>query len=196
MEDKQLSISVRLASLKDAEAMLQIQQDCIETTFPPFYPQTTLDMWASLLNINSYIVKIQTTGWTFVAVSHEESNEQIVGYGYLNTDIVQPPLIPKQYACDLQVESLYVSVDLHKQGIGKRLMQEMETKAAKEGCSRVGVLASMPAVSFYEKVGYSILEKRWYNFKPDKPEDEFTDKESPCGIEARVMVKDLKKNSL
>ena len=189
MEDKLISISVRQATPEDAEAMLQIQRDCIEKTFSTFYPQSILKMWSSLLNINSYIAKTQTTGWTFVAVTHEESNEQVVGYGYLNTNAEHPPLIPKQYKCDLQVESLYISVDHHRQGIGKTLMEEMESKAAKEGCTRIGVLAAMPAVSFYDRVGYLVTEKRWYNFKPDKPEDEFTDKECPHGIESRVMVK-------
>ena len=65
----------------------------------------------------------------------------------------------------------------------------MERKALSEGCTRVGILASMSAVSFYAKVGYSIIQKRWYNFKPDKPEDEFSD--GIYSVEKRVMVKDL-----
>ena len=58
-----------------------------------------------------------------------------------------------------------------------------------EGYTRAGMLSSMTALSFYERIGYSIVEKKWLNIKPDKQEDQFSD--GIYSLEARVMVKDL-----
>ena len=106
-------------------------------------------------------------------INGEEENEHIVGFGYLNTNakFKEPSRIPVHHKCDLQIESLYISINYHRLGIGQKLMQEMEHKALIEGCSRVGILSSMPAVSFYERIRYLIVEKRWFKVEPDKIDD-------------------------
>ena len=190
MANKQISISLRLATPQDAEAMLQIQHDCVDQTFPIFCSKTIINMWKKRLNLDRYVAMTQISGsWCYVAVIQDKSSEQIVGFGYLHTDTALFPRVPMECKCDLEIRSLYVSVNHHRQGIGKKLMQEMESKALNEGCTRVGIMASMSALSFYEKAGYLIVQKRWYNFKPDKPEDEFSD--GIYSLEKRVLVKDL-----
>ena len=189
MEDKLISISVRQATPEDAEAMLQIQHDCIEQIFHNVYTQTALNTWKHVLTIDKYIAKTQGSGWCFVAVLQEELSEQVVGFGCLNSDASQFPPLPKDYKYDVQIESVYVSVNHHKLGIGKKLMQELERKALNEGYTRAGMLSSLTALSFYERTGYSIVEKRWYNVNPNKPEVQFTD--GIYSLETILMVKDL-----
>lgn len=189
MDTKLGSISVRLATPKDAEEMLEIQRCCIEEIFPSFYSQKALNMWKNQLDIDNYITKGQSSGRRYVAVLKENSSEQIVGFGYLNYDSSQLPKTPNNYKCNIQIQTLYVSVNHHKRGIGRKIIQEMERQALNDGYTHVGILASIPALSFYERVGYSIIGKGWYNIKPDKPEDLFS--ESTYSLEGRVMVKDL-----
>ena len=100
------------------------------------------------MTIDKYVAKTQGSGWCFVAVLQEELSEQVVGFGCLNSNASQFPPLPKDYKYDVQIESVYVSVNHHKLGIGKKLM------------------SSLTALSFYERTGYSIVEKRWYNVNP------------------------------
>ena len=184
------SISMRLATLKDAEEMLQIHHGCIDQIFPTIYSQQTLREWKDLLEIDSYVAKTRDPGSRcYVAVIKEKSGEKVVGYGCLNTDAADRLGICVDQSCDIQIDSVYVSVNHHRQGIGKMLMQELESKALYEGGIRVGIVASMTAVSFYERLGYSIIGTSWYNTNPEKMEDKFS--EGISSLEARVMVKDL-----
>ncbi len=51
--------------------------------------------------------------------------------------------------------SVFVHPAWHHQGVGKRLMQDIETIASKNGIHQIQLGASITAVEFYVKLGYA-----------------------------------------
>ena len=138
-------IKVRRASSEDASAMMHIHLSCLTHSYPAVYSKIALQKWKSLITLEHYENKTKSKGWCFVAVVEQDSyEEEVVGYGYLNTN--EECRIPNQYQCDLQIESLYVSAHYHKCGIGQKLMQAIETKALDLNCTCIAVVSSLIAV--------------------------------------------------
>jgi ribosomal protein S18 acetylase RimI-like enzyme len=57
------------------------------------------------------------------------------------------------------IESIWVSNDYKRQGLGIRLFNEIEEHAKKKACEHIllSTLSSMQALSFWEKVGFKII---------------------------------------
>jgi GNAT superfamily N-acetyltransferase len=79
-------------------------------------------------------------GNMFVAVEHS----MILGTAALDQD---------------RVRNVFVRIDHHQQGIGKILMQHIEDIARQQSKSRLSLRASVSAVVFYQKLGYTIVEE-------------------------------------
>ena len=182
-----LAFSVRKATPEDAPTIRDIQLGCLEKVFHTFYTETVLNKWTSVLTASVYVPKIKSPYWFYVAtIPPERDEEKVIGYGFLNTNARRPQLVPEKYGCKLQVESLYIDVEYQRRGIGRTLMEELEKEALKDGCSRVGVLASLPGVEFYSKMGYCTAEE---SVPFDITKQTFTPGE--YSIETVVMYKDL-----
>ncbi len=57
-----------------------------------------------------------------------------------------------------RIRNVYVSIHHHGQGVGGRLMSELEQTASDQGLTRVTLHAAISAEGFYEKLGYQLLE--------------------------------------
>jgi len=53
-----------------------------------------------------------------------------------------------------KLQSLFVSGDHHRQGIGRRLVERFEGECAQQGATAIRVAATLYAVPFYLNVGY------------------------------------------
>lgn len=53
-----------------------------------------------------------------------------------------------------KLQSLFVSGDCHRQGIGRRLVQAFEAECLRRGPTVIKLQATLYAVPFYERVGY------------------------------------------
>jgi GNAT superfamily N-acetyltransferase len=53
-----------------------------------------------------------------------------------------------------KLQSLFVRGDCHRQGIGRRLVEEFEQKCAGQGAPVIRLMATLYAVPFYQAVGY------------------------------------------
>ena len=60
------------------------------------------------------------------------------------------PEIPSYYGT-----SIFVALELHRQGIGRQIMQKVEEKALELGADKITVRAAINARVFYEKLGYA-----------------------------------------
>ncbi len=58
-----------------------------------------------------------------------------------------------------RVRNVFVKIDHHQQGVGKILMQHIEDMARQQGKVRLGLRASISAIVFYQKLGYTIVEE-------------------------------------
>lgn len=72
-------------------------------------------------------------------------NEEVIGTASLKDNIIL---------------SVYVGVNAQGKGIGTKLMSYLEEIASKKGFKKVLVPSSITSVSFYERLGYKIIEER------------------------------------
>jgi len=65
-----------------------------------------------------------------------------------------------------EVEDLFVRPDLMRQGIGRRLVDDMVASAVRAGCNRLEVTANPQALGFYEKLGFVAVGVVPTRFRP------------------------------
>lgn len=53
-----------------------------------------------------------------------------------------------------KLQSLFVRGDLHRQGIGRRLVERFEQACVRQGTQVIRVMSTLYAVPFYQRVGY------------------------------------------
>ena len=180
------TVTIRKAIPEDALAMMKVHLSCLTHSYPAVYSDILLDKWKSLLQLEHYEAKTKGAGWCFVAVIEEEVEEEVVGYGYLNTN--EQYRVPKRHECDVQVESLYVSAYHHKCGIGQKILQELERVALEEKFTEIAILSSTLAVPFYTKMGYSVAEERvWF----DISKNIYCPSEGKYTCNGKIMAKTL-----
>ena len=95
-----------------------------------------------------------------------EENGALLGFGVLDLS-------------ESLINATYVSPKVTRRGVGRRLVQTMETIARRQGVTRLHLSSTLNAVPFYESLGY-LQEGRSSNRLP-------TGVELPC----IVMAKDL-----
>ena len=69
----------------------------------------------------------------------------VAGFGHLNADIGA-------------VEAVYVSPTYAGEGIGTRLLADLESRAAEVGLEELSLVSSLNAVGFYEHHGYAVTD--------------------------------------
>lgn len=97
----------------------------------------------------------------------------MLGFGHLDSS--DPSIFSEEY--HVNVMGLYVHPAAHHSGIGKFLMREMERCVLLGGSDRLGVVATINAVPFYESVGFKVVQGHMHG-------------SGPTALEAKVMVKD------
>ena len=53
-----------------------------------------------------------------------------------------------------EIKRVFVDPTFQKQGFGRRIMQQLEEAAARQGVKTVKLDASLPSQVFYERLGY------------------------------------------
>ena len=71
-----------------------------------------------------------------------------------------------QFNTDKQAQIRYMAVDKshERQGIGRQLINSMEKHAKDSGCKQIILDAREPAINFYKKLGYQVIEKTYLLF--------------------------------
>ncbi len=57
-----------------------------------------------------------------------------------------------------EIKRVFVDPTLQKQGVGRRIMQQLEETAARQGAAAVKLDASLPSRAFYDRLGYVTVE--------------------------------------
>jgi GNAT superfamily N-acetyltransferase len=95
------------------------------------------------------ILKAASEGWIIVL----EINGQIKATGTLIGD---------------EIVRVFVDPAIQKQGLGKKIMLELEAKAVSLGIQSVRLDASIPAKVFYDSLGYTTLEETFLEVENGK----------------------------
>jgi predicted GNAT family N-acyltransferase len=71
-----------------------------------------------------------------------------------------------QFNSDTEAQIRYMAVtrDYERQGIGRELIKALENHASVSACKKIVLDAREPAVGFYQKLGYEVLNKSYLLF--------------------------------
>lgn len=137
-------LQIRDAIPSDAEAIIHVHYAAVHETASKFYPVEILEAWSAKPGETRYqwMRNLIANGEEIVIVG--EVNSEILGFGLL---------IPKAG----ELRALYVYPAAGHRGIGKQILQALETRAAAQGVLSLRLNASLNAEAFYRLNGYTAL---------------------------------------
>jgi len=135
-------IEVKAASKEHAEGIGKVARDAIRRANAKDYPPHEIDRLVSNFSTSS-ILDFLKQRLTFVAL-HENT---VVGTGALQGS---------------EIKSVFVSPDLHRRGVGRVLMEELERAASQKGVKELMVSSSLSAVKFYSALGYVEQNRKFF----------------------------------
>ena len=160
-------VSIREARESDLEKISEIIVACTRDDLSCKYTHAQRREWGAHLTPEYFAQRLRV-GHFLVAedtldVSGEdtwrydddnvETETVVVGFSHLVSS--RSSIFPEGF--DLEISQLYVDPAVHRRGVGKSLMAEMERRAVSGGCHRLCLVSSTGAVSFYEALGYRIV---------------------------------------
>jgi putative acetyltransferase len=139
-------VEVRAAKPADAEAIIHVHYAAVHETASAFYPPDIIEAWSRKPDEARYqwMRELITKGEEIVIVA--ETGSGILGFG-----IMMPKL--------RELRALYVHPTAGRQGIGKKILQALESRAVAEGFSCLLLNSSLNAETFYEDNGYQALSR-------------------------------------
>lgn len=144
---KREDVKIRRAIGKDAPQILSMHAASVRGAPAAFYDADILNDWSPDPSPPERLERLKVALETaeqmaFVA----EAGDQIVGFG---------SIVPKQS----MLGAIYVHPDFVNQGLGGRLLSQLEALAREAGLAELKMDASLNAEGFYQSRGFEILER-------------------------------------
>ena len=152
MTSRSENIKVRLATEKDADSIHAVHVKSIKRLCSLHYDRETVEHWADRQTPEKYAYFMKQLDNTFLVA---ESSEGIVGFGHLGNASTDYDYEFK--SADLEIKALYVTPKYTRQGLGKRLVREMEKMVKEKNVQQLVVVSTLNAVSFYRGCGFKKL---------------------------------------
>lgn len=148
---------VREATPADAEAVRAVHYRSIRDLGVAAYDEEQVEAWAAGCASADYEPDPDAAGEYLVALR----DGLLVGFGSLLADET-----PEEQTVDVDatVTAVYVDPSVARQGVGTALYEELEARARRRGATRLGLTASLPAVPFYEAMGYDRVREHDHEF--------------------------------
>ena len=135
-------MQIRLATIDDAEQLMQLFRDTILTINSKDYNEEQVNAWAATSkNIDRLKTKIKED-YFIVA----ETDDIIVGFSSIT---------PAGY-----LDFMYVHKDHQRKGIANKLLHEIKTQATKWKLAEITTDASITAKPFFEKHGFKVITQQ------------------------------------
>ncbi len=151
---------LRLATLADADAIDMLMKRSIEALFPSYYDEAqtrsaaihigTVDRM--LIADGTYLVVeagdalVACGGWSRRDKLYSGSSDQVDRVRTLD-----PTSEPAR------VRAMFVRPDRTRQGLGTLILQACEAAARAAGFSRLSLMATLPGVPLYERIGFRVV---------------------------------------
>jgi GNAT superfamily N-acetyltransferase len=130
----------------DLGAVFDLVRETIETSYAAVYPPRVVDFFHDY-HERSIVISDAAAGHTLVVYSGEL-------------------LVATGTRVETTVRRVFVRGDWQRQGIGQRIMSELEASALADGVERIDLSASLPAKEFYLRLGYEIVSEEDYEVAP------------------------------
>ena len=137
-------ITIRRATQEDIESIWNVHIRAIQEACKSRYSSKEIEDWSQVLRPARYNQPIKR-GSFFVAVD----DNLIVGFGNLNQD-------------SGEIEAVYVAPEYVGRGVGREILQVLESVARDLGLPILRLSSSLNAVQFYENAGYRRQNQKRY----------------------------------
>ncbi len=131
-------LDIRLMKDEDCVTVTHIIHDNLRHVNSRDYPEEIINHMCRLFT-PAYITEISKTRSVFVIVKDAE----IVGTASLDQDTIY---------------TVFVDVQHHGSGIGRKLIQHVEHVALQSGVTQLKLPSSITGLGFYEKLGYQVVQ--------------------------------------
>ena len=145
------NLKMRKFKLSDLDTVRDLIHKTIDINYLPFYNAEAIKYFKDYHN-NENILKGTKEGYTIVL----EKSNRIIGTATLIDDYIT---------------RVFVNPKFQKKGLGKLLMQKLQTKALSAGIRTVKLDSSLPAKKFYDSLGYKTIKKTFVKVKNGKKLD-------------------------
>ena len=135
---------------------LRIKQPETEEEFKHYY-QLRWDLLRAPWNQppGSEIDELEDQCFHIMAIAvNDDDKDKVIGVGRLqfNTET------------EAQIRYMAVAREQESKGIGRKLVNALEERAHSSSCTTIVLDAREPAVAFYQKLGYKLVEKSYLLF--------------------------------
>jgi len=146
------NFTLRDAVEEDCEAILKVHLDSIKNLCSPYYSQAEIKVWLGTPTTEYYARTMKTD--EFVVVVDNADENRIVAFGQIG----EKKRLEFSEHVDYQLDKLYVHSSKAFKGVGTFIYKELERRAViNRGARGIGVLTSLNAIPFYEKLGFSTV---------------------------------------
>jgi GNAT superfamily N-acetyltransferase len=142
------NLKIRKFKPSDLDIVRDLIHKTIDISYSEAYNAEAIKYFKDYHN-NKNILKAAKEGYTIVL----EKGNRIIGVAAL---------------IDGYITRVFVNPKFQKQGLGKLLMQKLETKALSAGTRLVKLDSSLPAKKFYDSLGYKTIKKTFVKVENGK----------------------------
>jgi GNAT superfamily N-acetyltransferase len=134
---REIGATIREFQRADLAALKTLVHKTIATCYPGHYGEEAVRFFIDYHNEEA-ILRDAEEGCTLIL----DKAGRILGTGTVVDD---------------EIKRVFVDPTLQKQGFGRRIMQQLEQAAARQGAVAVRLDASLPSKAFYDRLGYITL---------------------------------------
>ncbi|WP_375503798.1 GNAT family N-acetyltransferase [uncultured Nostoc sp.] len=133
---------LRIYEIADTEEIMKLFYDTVHEVNIHDYTQEQVDAWAPAnIDIDVWIKSLRSK-FTYVA----EEQGKIIGFGELEANG--------------HIDRFYCHKDFQRKGIGKKILEQLESKAKSLGIEKLFVEASITAKSFFESQNFIVVKQQ------------------------------------
>lgn len=153
--------TLRIASLEDRAAIDELMKESAAAHFPRFYDEPACSSAVRyiavvdplLLEDGTYFV-LEADGEIVACGGWSRRGKLYTGSGDAADDerIIDPSTEPAR------VRAMFVRDDWSRRGLGRRILQECEDAARREGFGELALMSTMPGLPLYLSFGFQPLE--------------------------------------
>ncbi|WP_339105611.1 GNAT family N-acetyltransferase [Haloterrigena salinisoli] len=142
-------LSLREATAADAESIADVHEASIRVLGSDGYDDEQVRAW--LANVHPDRYPLEENGFRAVVADHE--GDGVVGFGLLDCEPAG-----RDDPSTGEIAAVYVHPDHARRGVGRAILEALESAARETGLETLVLTASRNAVGFYERQGYEGVE--------------------------------------
>ncbi|MFN6461902.1 MAG: GNAT family N-acetyltransferase [Nostoc sp. DedVER02] len=133
---------LRIYEIADTEEIMKLFYDTIHEVNIHDYTKEQVDAWASAnMDIDLWI---KSLGSKFTYVAEEQG--RIIGFGELEANG--------------HIDRFYCHKDFQRKGVGKKILEQLESKAKTLGIEKLFTEASITAKPFFENQNFTVVKQQ------------------------------------